>query len=262
MLSLSFSVVKRYAPLIRVAFLVALGDLLTKQLAVLMLSGHDVMYASWMRLTLVHNDAGALGYSFGPHTFAINVFVKTGAILLMVVASKDLARIDAQAPVALGFIVGAALGNLGSLVLHPAGVVDFMAFSMGTGRELVLNAADIAAYVGLALLGRTAWRVYSAARSPARAVISERLAGRPIALRLLGDREIVRSIATAADARPADDEDLWVPRQKPRMPRVSIPVFDERPRSMGAVQEEPPRVSPVIDLRTKRSAERDAGRDG
>ena len=260
-LSRTFAGVKRHiTPLLRIALLVALGDLLTKQLAVMLLTHNDAVYASWLRLTIVHNDAGMLGYSFGAHTFAINIVIKTGAILLMLVASRDLARIDPEAPVALGFIVGAALGNLASLLVHPAGVVDFIAIATGPGRELVLNAADIAAYVGLAMLGRTAWRVLAAARSPARGVITERLAGRPVALRLMGDREIVRSIAAAADARPAEEEELWVPRQKPRIDRTVIPVFDERPRSMGAMQEEPPRVSQVIDLSLRRS-ENDARRE-
>jgi hypothetical protein len=77
----------------------------------------------------------------------------------------------------------------------------------------------------------------------------------------MGDREIVRSIATAADARPAEDDALWVPRQRPRIDRTVIPVFDERPRSMGAIREEQPRVSQVIDLRARRAAERDAPRE-
>lgn len=261
-LSRTFGDVKRhFTPLLRVALLVAIGDLLTKQAAVYMLSGHDAVYTSWLRFTLMHNDAGALGYSFGAHTFAINVIIKTGAILLMLVASRDLARIDPDAPQALGFVVGAALGNLASLLLHPAGVVDFIAIATGTGREIVLNAADVAAYVGLAMLGRTAWRVYSAARSPARGVITERLAGRPIALRLMGDREIVRSIATAADARQADEDALWVPRQKPRIDRTIIPaMLDERPRSMGTPEEEP-RASQVIDLRSRLGSGRDDRRE-
>lgn len=262
MLSLSFDAVKRHiAPLLRIALLVAIGDLLSKRVALTLLAGNDVVYSSWLRLTLMHNDAGALGYSLGAHTFAINIFIKTGAILLMLVASKDLARIDPDAPVALGFIAGAALGNLASLLLPPPGVVDFIAIATGAGRELVLNAADIAAYAGLAMLGRTAWRVYSAARSPARAVISERLAGRPIALRLMGDREIVRSIVTAADSRPNDDDELWIPRHKPRSDRTIIPVFDERPRPMGAVHEDPPRAAQVIDLQARRALEREVRRD-
>jgi lipoprotein signal peptidase len=257
-----FDGVLRYvAPLLRVALLVAFGDLLTKQAAVLMLAGGETVYSSWLRFTLVHNDAAALGYSFGAYTFQFNLAVKLAAILLMLAASRDLARIDPQAPVALGFIVGAALGNLGSLLIHPDGVVDFIAVGIGAGQELVLNAADIAAYAGLAMLGRTAWRVLTMARSPAHAVISQRLAGRTIALRLVGDREIVRSVMAHADARPTTEDELWVPREKERTPRkddvVVTPLFDERPASMGVLREYGrPRVSArVVDLRTWRAPE-------
>jgi lipoprotein signal peptidase len=252
------AVFRHIAPLLRVALLVAAGDLLTKQAAVLMLAGGETLYADWLRLTLVHNDAGVLGFSFGTYTFQVNLIVKSGAILLMLAASRDLARIDPDAPVALGFIVGGALGNLASLLIHPAGVVDFIAVSTGAGQELVLNGADIAAYTGLALLGRTAWRVVAAARSPASAVISARLAGRAIALRLVGDREIVRNVAVCADAKATERDDLWVPRQKPRVDHVVVtPLFDERP--LGATREEErPRVpARVIDLRTWRATDRE-----
>lgn len=254
-------VLRHVSPLLRVALLVTFGDLLTKQAAVLMLAGDQTIYASWLRLTLVHNDAAALGYTFGAYTFQFNLAVKLGAVLLMLAACRDLARIDPQAPVALGFIVGGALGNLGSLLMHPAGVVDFIAVGIGQGQELVLNAADFAAYAGLAMLARTAWRVLAMARSPAHAAISERLAGRPIALRLVGDREIVRCVALRADARPTMDDELWVPREKDRTTRkdetVVTPLFDERPRSMGVQREEErPRTSArVVDLRTWRAPE-------
>ena len=254
-------VIRHVAPLLRVALLIAFGDLLTKQAAVLMLASDETVYSSWLRFTLVHNDAAALGFTFGAYTFQFNLFVKLGAILLMLAAARDLARIDPQAPVALGFIVGAALGNLGSLLIHPAGVVDFIAVAIGQDQELVLNAADIAAYAGLAMLGRTAWRVLAMARSPAHAVISERLAGRTIALRLVGDREIVRSVTARADARSAEEDPLWVPRQKERTTRrdhVAVtPLFDDRPISLGVYRDdERPRVSArVIDMRTWRAPE-------
>lgn len=253
------SVLRHATPLLRVALLVAVGDLLTKQTAIWLLADGETVYSSWLRFTLVHNDAAPLGLSFGIWTFHINWMIATGAILLMLVASRDLARIDPEAPVALGLIVGAALGNLSSLLMHDAGVVDFVAVGVGGGVEVVLNAADIAAYVGLALLGRTAWRVVSLARSPARAVISERLRGRDVALRLMGDREIVRSVAVAADRAIEQRDDLWTPKRKQDdrpNPVMVVPIFDERPRSMGAVQEEAPPKPParVIDLQTWRSS--------
>jgi lipoprotein signal peptidase len=248
-------VLRHLAPLLRVAFLVAAGDLFTKQAAVIMLASDDHVYTDWLRLTLVHNDGGAFGLSLGAYAFQVNVLVKLGAILLMLAACRDLARIDKDAPVALGFIVGGALGNLGSLLLHPAGVVDFIAVGIGPGQELVLNGADLAAYAGLALLCRTVWRVVVLARSPASAVISARLSGH-VALRLMGEREISRKVAVLADAKPKEDE-LWVPRQKSRSERVVVtPLFDERTRSMGSEREvERPRVpAKVIDMRTRRSS--------
>jgi hypothetical protein len=172
----------------------------------------------------------------------------------MLAACRDLARIDKDAPVALGLIVGGALGNLGSLLLHPAGVVDFIAVAVGDGEELVLNGADLAAYGGLALLCRTVWRVIFLARSPARAVISARLAGRPVSLRLLGEREISRKVTVYADAKPPQEDELWVPRDRPRGERVAVtPLFDERLRSMGSEHEvERPRsAAKVIDMRTR-----------
>jgi hypothetical protein len=150
--------------------------------------------------------------------------------------------------------VGGALGNLGSLLLHPAGVVDFIAVAVGEGEELVLNGADLAAYGGLALLCRTVWRVIFLARSPARAVISARLAGRPVSLRLLGEREISRKVTLYADAKPPQEDELWVPRDRPRGERVAVtPLFDERLRSMGSEHEvERPRsAAKVIDMRTR-----------
>ncbi|HJU75816.1 MAG TPA: signal peptidase II, partial [Gemmatimonadaceae bacterium] len=195
----SFDGVLRHAgPLFRVALLVVVGDLLTKQVAVWTLVGGDIDFASWLRFTLVHNDAAPLGMSFGAYTFHVNWIVKTSAILLMLAATRDLARIDPDVPVALGLIIGAALGNLVSLLIHAGGVVDFIAVGIGHDQEIVLNAADVAAYAGLALLARTAWRIVALARSPARAAISERLRGRDIALRLVGDREIVRTVAVGA----------------------------------------------------------------
>jgi lipoprotein signal peptidase len=255
------SLFRNLVPLLRVALLVTAGDLLTKQAAVLMLGSDATVFSSWLRLMVVHNDAAAFGVSLGTYTYQFNLIVKLGAIFLMLAACKDLARIDRDAPVALGLIVGAALGNLASLLLHPAGVVDFIAMSIGGGAELVLNGADIAAYAGLALLCRTVWRVVVLARSPARAVISEQLAGRSVALRLVGEREIVRAVAVCADTKPAHEDELWTPRQKPRTDRVVVsPIFDERPRSMGANREEV-RARPsarVIDMHTRRPALDDA----
>jgi lipoprotein signal peptidase len=142
-----------------VALLVVLGDLATKDLAVALLGdggaslgavGHAL--GERIRLTVVGNTHGAFGMSLGPHTWNVNVGLTLGAIALMVPVCRDLARIDAAAPRALGLIAGAAAGNLVSLLTSPFGVPDFIAVDRGGGRELVLNVADVAAYVGIVLM--------------------------------------------------------------------------------------------------------------
>jgi lipoprotein signal peptidase len=67
-------------------------------------------------------------------------------------------------------IAGAALGNLASLITSPSGVPDFLAIVHGKGA-LVLNVADVAAYLGIFCCARLAYTLV-------RAVIGTSL-GRP-----------------------------------------------------------------------------------
>jgi len=142
-----------------VALLVVLGDLATKEIAVAFLDDGGASLGAlgaWLgshvRLVLVGNTRSAFGASLGPHTWAINVGVTLGAIVLIAPVCRELARLDARAPQSLGLIAGAAGGNLFSLVTSPWGVPDFIAIDHGGGRELVLNVADVAAYAGLVLM--------------------------------------------------------------------------------------------------------------
>ncbi len=54
------------------------------------------------------------------------------------------------------------------MVTSPGGVPDFLAFAHGQGSVLVLNVADVAAYIGLACCARIAWSVARAVLSAAR----------------------------------------------------------------------------------------------
>ena len=141
--------------LTRIALLVAAGDLLTKEVALLLVSGTSAGTSSLMRFAVVHNDKAAFGFSVGPYTWEVNLALTLGAIALIVPVSRDLSAIDRHAPTALGLILGGALGNFVSLILSPNGVVDFIGIQLRGGGELFLNFADVAAYVGLALLLRT-----------------------------------------------------------------------------------------------------------
>src|SRR5688572_674239 len=140
-----------------VALLVALGDTLTKQIAMTLVppSGMTLgVLPDRIRLLPVLNDQAAFGVGLGTYTWEINVLVTLATILLIMRVCKDLAAVDPWAPRILGLIAGAALGNLISLTLSPGGVPDFIAVTIWGGREIVMNFADIAAYLGLVLIGK------------------------------------------------------------------------------------------------------------
>ena len=142
-----------------VALLVVFADLVTKELATAWLAGGGSSLGALgaalgdrVRLVLVSNARSAFGVDLGPYTHDINVALTLATILLVVPVCRELARVDARAPRTLGLIAGAAGGNLVSLLTSAHGVPDFLAIDGGGGHELVLNLADVAAYVGLALL--------------------------------------------------------------------------------------------------------------
>ena len=150
-----------------VALLVALGDTLTKQIAMTLVpaSGTTLgVLPDHVRLLPVLNDQAAFGIGLGTYTWEINVVVTLATVVLIMCACRDLAAVDPWAPRILGLIAGAALGNLISLTLTPGGVPDFLALTVGGGREIVMNFADIAAYLGLLLMGKLAWSIVRAMR--------------------------------------------------------------------------------------------------
>lgn len=147
---------------------VVLTDLTSKALAARYLDGAQVdLLSGTLRLVLAHNDQSALGISIGPYTWQINVVFTLVALVLAGVLCRPLAVIDRWSPVMLGLIAGAAGGNLYSLITSPRGVVDFVAWSLSNGREIVFNLADVAAVLGLALTIRAALTV-------GRVIIAER----------------------------------------------------------------------------------------
>ena len=152
----------------RIALLVAVGDLLTKQLAATLWSVQALHISSWLSLAVIQNHGGAFGLSAGSYTWQLNLALTLAAIVFVIPVTKELSAVDAQAPVGLGLIVGGALGNMVSLLAPPAGVGDFMAVHWSASRGLVLNLADIAAYTGLALILRTGFRIAAAIAAQAK----------------------------------------------------------------------------------------------
>jgi len=150
-----------------VALLVALGDTLTKQIAMALVPASGMtlgVLPDRIRLLPVLNDQAAFGIGLGTYTWEINVLVTLATIVLIMRVCKDLAAVDPWAPRILGLIAGAALGNLISLTISPSGVPDFLALTIG-GSEVVMNFADIAAYLGLALMAKLVVSILRAMRA-------------------------------------------------------------------------------------------------
>ena len=142
--------------------LVAAVDLSSKLVATRLLADGGIRVFGPVDLALTYNRGSALGLSFGPYTWLLNVVTTAAALVLVAVAVRALSAVDRRAPVALGLIGGAALGNLTSLLVPPAGVADFIAVQVGSLGRVIMNAADIAAYVGLAMLLRSVLLVHRA----------------------------------------------------------------------------------------------------
>lgn len=146
------------------AGLVAYGDLVTKWLAVALWSGEQQpLFGRMLGIEVVHNPLGAFSTSLGPLTREINIVATVMAVLLSMAVSSRLARLDRGAPESLGLIAGAGIGNLASMVGSVSGVPDFLALSDGHGTSLVLNVADVAAYIGILCCLRLAFIVVRAA---------------------------------------------------------------------------------------------------
>ncbi len=136
------------------ALLVAVVDLLAKALAVAVLPLGQLYSRGPVGFYLAYNAGTAGGMSLGDHTRAINL-VSTGIIVgLLVMLVPTLARIDRRSTARMALVVGGGLGNLASLATSPRGVVDFIALHLGD-RAIVVNVADLAMWIGLALMART-----------------------------------------------------------------------------------------------------------
>ena len=104
-------------------------------------------------LTLVYNEGGALGTSFGPSFYYLATSLVILAFVLYYIYSSRAEKIMAYP---LAFIAGGALGNIIDRIIHKH-VVDFIYFHVQTrsGNEAgfpAFNVADSAITVGAACL--------------------------------------------------------------------------------------------------------------
>jgi len=192
-------------PLARIAALAAVGDLVTKQVAVWWVGALHPRVSSAVRFGVVHNDKGAFGLTAGDYTFELSLALTLAALVLIIPVARDLAKVDGRAPAALGLIAGGALGNLVSLLATPAGVVDFIAIQRADGAGIVLNVADLAAYAGVAMLMRTGAMVVAAMRRGRPETASAATAEREVVLTRFADLELVRTLARDDEPKTANE---------------------------------------------------------
>jgi lipoprotein signal peptidase len=151
----------RHCLAVAVATLTA--DATTKLVAVALLDGRTVPVGGALWLTTVYNDTFARGMDVAGWAGLGAALLAVAVLALVWRACAPLARVDRSAPVALGLVVGAAFGNALDFAHTGRGAVDFLSVPTVEGA-LVFNVADVAAYLGLVLLGRTVLLLVAAIR--------------------------------------------------------------------------------------------------
>jgi signal peptidase II len=142
------------------ALLVLTADCTTKQLAVEHLAPHrsrDVV-GDVVKLTLAYNDGAAMGLPLGPRPMPLLIGASLLIVLFLLRLLWQSPPADTPRRVALGLLLGGALGNAFSRMFSPLGVVDFINVGLGSFRFYVFNVADIGVVCGAVLLAVVMWR--------------------------------------------------------------------------------------------------------
>jgi lipoprotein signal peptidase len=237
--------------LARIALLVAAGDWLTKAAAARFVGSDPLIFSERLRFAVVHNDGTAFGLNAGTYTWQLNLALTLAAIALMLPVARDLAKIDARAPRALGLIVGGAVGNLASLVLSPPGVVDFISIGLGEHSELVLNVADLAAYVGLAMMLRTGFLIVAEIRrtaSRSRTVHVQHWVTAARGRGVMTEREVTRPVPLADVIVPETEVSIPRPESVRRVELIDLAANDPK-----VIDIRPHLAHPRSEVRAQRS---------
>jgi lipoprotein signal peptidase len=142
-----------FAWFIRIATIGAIADVGLKALATWFLADGSIVHLTErFSLMLVYNTGGAGGVLIGPYTGIVNIVVTLAAIAMVFRIVTPLGDFDKRSTLALALVTGGALGNLASMLAGPKGVADFLAISIGHGRSIVINGADVLLWTGAALL--------------------------------------------------------------------------------------------------------------
>lgn len=138
-----------------VLFALATSDLLTKTLAVRYLAPelmpHRVV-GDVVRMTLTYNPGAALNMSLGDYSRAgFSALALATLVVLVAVYRRTPANAYGRG-LALGLLVGGALGNLLDRLRSARGVVDFIDIGIGSARFWTFNLADVGVTTGAVLL--------------------------------------------------------------------------------------------------------------
>jgi len=161
-----------------VAFGTLVADLVTKWLVHRTLRRGDslTMIPGLVELHVTDNPGAAFSMGAGRTTLLILFSVIACVVILW--AAWRYGRTSQTLLVALGLLLGGALGNLWDRVLHDGKVRDFIHLHLGdlVSWPGIFNVADVAIVAGCVVI---VWRSFSTPPRPARSRPKRKRSGRP-----------------------------------------------------------------------------------
>lgn len=133
----------------------------TKNMAVEHLTAGHVPREVWgevVRFTLIYNTGAAMGLPLGPYSRPIVVVASLVVIGVLLNIARKSPTSGKTFYVALGLLLGGAVGNLIDRIFSPRGVVDFIDIGIGAVRFWTFNVADIGITCGALFLAVVLWR--------------------------------------------------------------------------------------------------------
>ncbi|MDA1081389.1 MAG: signal peptidase II [Gemmatimonadetes bacterium] len=136
------------------AVVIVVTDFVTKRIAESQLLLHTPreVFGEWMRLTLTYNTGAAMNFSLGEFSRVGLSAIAVAMIVVLYRMHRSAAANDVWQSLALGLVVGGALGNLLDRLRSAKGVVDFIDIGAPAWRFWTFNVADSGVSVGAVLL--------------------------------------------------------------------------------------------------------------
>jgi len=137
---------------------VVVADVVTKMLAVARLSRFPLpVVGDWVALQLVYNPGAAFGIHVGQHSRWVFTVLALVALVVLGTIVRQTQPSQRVRLVALGLVVGGAVGNLLDRLRSARGVVDFIDVGFGGFRWPTFNIADMAVTFGAVALAVILW---------------------------------------------------------------------------------------------------------